>query len=175
MPQIPRLNPSDEWPLRLFPCKRQITDATTYDLPHKLMRKRIDRSNTFPYCSPHRSETRFRASKGASGDPGTLFTQFRISAAGSASASSALYKFPAPCQLWNWPWLHMQPREVAQPPDATPVAAAGREMTPADAQRDRTTKDSLTVQPSPPWQVTEARKTDDSSVRLKRGAPGGIH
>jgi len=98
----------------------------------------------------------------ASGDPGTLFTQLGNIAAGSASAHSAINKFPAPCQLWNWPWLHMQPREVAQPPDATPVAAAGREMTPADAQRDRTTKDYLTVQPSPPWQVTEASNTESN-------------
>lgn len=56
---------------------------------------------------------------------GPLFTQLEISAAGSRQRYSALYKLPAPCQLWNWPALHIEGRDVVQPPDATPDAAAG--------------------------------------------------
>ena len=44
---------------------------------------------------------------------------------------SAKHKFRSPCQLWNWPGSLMRARKVAQPPDVTPVAAAGRERTPA--------------------------------------------
>lgn len=65
---------------------------------------------------------------------------------------------------------HAATRSCEMSPGATPVAAAGKRRLRQGIATERAER-----QASPPCQITEASKTDDSSVRLKRGASGGIH